>query len=277
MKKTLAIITTVYENYTATEDFLASLAKQKNQDFHLFLINLSESMPPEGWPNGLPSGVTIIKGINKGYAYGLNLGLKKAIENGFEYFCVMNNDVFFNDDFVEKVSSSISQHISSILGGKIYYAPGFEYHKQRYQKTDLGYILWYAGGKIDWNHVLTPHRGVDEVDKGQFDNFEKTDFITGCLMCFDKKVINKTGYFDESYFLYYEDAEYCLRAQKNNLDLFYDPSIIIWHKNAQSTEGVGSVIHQKYQQKNRLKFGLKYAPLRTKFHLIKNLLFNKSL
>lgn len=275
MKKTLAIITTVYENYAATEDFLKSLAKQKSKDFHLFLVNLSKSKSPEGWPNRFPSGVTIINGFNKGYAHGLNLGLKKAIEDGLENFCVINNDVFFNDDFVEKVLFSILDHPSSILGGKIYYAPNFEYHKTQYEKSDLGHVLWYAGGHIDWNHALTPHRGVDEVDLGQYNKFEKISFITGCLMCFDKKVINKIGYLDESYFLYYEDADFCVRAQKNSIDLFYDPSIVIWHKNAQSTEGAGSTIHKKYQQKNRLKFGLKYAPLRTKLHLIKNL-FNKS-
>ena len=272
MKKTLAIITTVYENYETTQDFLTSLTKQKNKNFHLFLINLSESRSPEGWPNGLPSGVTIIKGINKGYAHGINLGLKKAVEDGLENFCVINNDVFFNDDFVDKIFSSISKHPSAILGGKIYYAPGFEYHKAKYQPADLGHVLWFAGGKIDWNHVVTPHRGVDEVDHGQYDFFEKTEFVTGCLMVFDKNVINKIGYFDESYFLYYEDADFCVRAQKEKIDLFYDPSIVIWHKNAQSTEGAGSTLHRKYQQKNRLKFGLKYAPLRTKLHLIKNIL-----
>lgn len=268
MKKTLAVVTVVYENYAASDDFLASLAKQKNKNFHLYIADLSKNK--QEIKINLPK--TILNSTNLGYAHGVNVGLKKAIADDFENFCVINNDVFFNDDFVDAALDSILHHPSSILGGKIYYAPNFEYHKTRYGKSDLGHVLWYAGGKIDWNHVMTPHRGVDEVDKGQFDNFEKTEFITGCLMCFDKKVINKIGYLDESYFLYYEDADYCIRAQKNNIDLYYDPSIVIWHKNAQSTEGAGSTFHQKYQQKNRLKFGLKYAPLRTKLHLIKNAL-----
>ncbi len=273
MKKTLAVITTVYNSYSATDDFLLSLTKQKNKDFHLYLSDLSDKKT-EIKTDLLK---TILNSDNLGYAHGINLGLKKAIKDGLENFCIINNDVFFENNFVEKVLSSIFKHQSSILGGKIYYAPGYEYHKSSYQKTDLGKVLWYAGGALDWNNVFTPHRGVDEVDRGQFNSFEKTDFITGCLMCFDKKVIDKIGYFDENYFLYYEDADFCVRAQKNNIDLFYDPSIVTWHKNAQSTEGAGSALHQKYQQKNRLKFGLKYAPLKTKLHLIKNALFNKSL
>jgi len=269
MKKTLAVVTTVYKSYEATKDFLSSLAKQKNKDFHLYLADLSDNKKE------IKTDVqkTILSSSNLGYAHGLNLGLKKAVEDGLENFCIINNDVFFDESFIDKVTSSITKHPMSVVGGKIYYAPHFEYHKAKYDNSDLGHVFWYAGGTIDWKNVTTPHRGVDTVDKNQFNNFEKTGFITGCLMCFDKKTIEKVGYFDESYFLYYEDADFCVRAQKNKVTLFYDPTIIIWHKNAQSTNGAGSMIHQKYQRKNRLKFGLKYAPLRTKLHLIKNLFY----
>jgi hypothetical protein len=54
----------------------------------------------------------------------------------------------------------------------------------------------------------------------------------------------------------------------------YDPSIKLWHKNGQITDGPGSVLHKKYQEKNRVVFGLKYAPLRTKLHLLKNAITN---
>jgi len=131
-------------------------------------------------------------------------------------------------------------------------------------------VFWYAGGITNWRHSTTTHRGVDEIDKYQFDKFEKTDFVTGCMLFFNKKVVDRVGLWDESYFLYYEDADFCERAKKAGFDLFYNPSIVIWHKNAQSTGGSGSSLHAKYQKKNHLRFGLKYAPLRTKLHLIKN-------
>ena len=134
-------------------------------------------------------------------------------------------------------------------------------------------MLWYTGGSIDWAHAITPHRGVDEVDEGQYDVFEKTEFINGCLMLFDQSVISRVGWWDESYFLYFEDADFCVRAQRKNVSLYYDPSIVIWHKVSQSTGGSGSKLHVKYQERNRLRFGLKYAPFWTKLHLVKNYLF----
>lgn len=273
MKNSLAIITVFYNNYQVGYDFIKALAYQKNQNFYLYVADLSDKKEKNlrtiysSFPK-IGKKIDVILSQNRGYAHGVNLGLKKAIKSGYSKFCVINNDTLFKENFVDKVLQSLEEHPSSIIGGKIYYAPGFEYHKNQYKNNDLGKILWYAGGFFDWQNVFTPHRGVDKVDYGQFDKFDEVEFVTGCLMIFDKQVVEKIGFWDESYFLYYEDADYCHKAIKKNIKVYYDPEIVIWHKNAQSTQGSGSLIHQKYQKKSRLKFGLKYAPLKTKIHLL---------
>lgn len=267
MKSKLAIITVVYQNYDVLKDFFSSLENQTSKNFHLFICDLSDDKKEIEEKN---VNLTVIESQNRGYAHGVNVALKKAIGQGFNYFCVINNDTYFEKEFVQRVLQSLKNHPKSLIGGKIYYARGFEYHKGRYEKTDLGRIIWYAGGGVDWDHAITPHRGVDEVDRGQCDNFSETEFITGALILFDKKVIDNVGFWDESYFLYFEDADFCERAKRKGIKLYYDPSIAIYHKVSQSTEGSGSLLHKKYQSRNRLKFGLKYAPLRTKTHLIIN-------
>ncbi|MCX6732200.1 MAG: glycosyltransferase family 2 protein [Candidatus Roizmanbacteria bacterium] len=270
MKK-LALITVVFKNYTILDDYFATLAKQTDSEFHVYVLDLSPD--PESY--NYPSYVTYIHDKNGGYAFGINQGVKKAITDGYELFCPMNCDVTVKENFVESIKKSITNNPTSIIGAKIYYYPGYEYHKDRYTKNDLGKVLWYAGGITDWKNVYTTHRGVDEVDKGQYDAQEKTTFITGCLMAYDKSVVEKIGYWDESYFLFYEDADYCTRAMNNRVPLLYDPSICMWHKSGQSTSGAASTFQQKYLERNRLKFGLRFAPLRTKFHLIKNFFLRK--
>ncbi len=277
-----AIITVVYKNYTVLEDFMQSILKQKNTQFKLYVVDLTEE--PDYELRGLVkktsldsdgiSKIQLLHSQNKGYAHGVNVGLKKALEDGIEKFCVMNSDTYFEEYFVESIQSFLNSNPKTIGGGKIYYAKGFEYHKEKYSPSDLGNVLWFAGGKIDWNHVITSHIGVDEVDEGQFNEEKNVDFLTGCLMFFDKSVLNTVGFWDESYFLYYEDADWCVRAKKAGIQLKYTPQVTLWHKNAQSTDGAGSSIHTKYQDKNRLKFGLAYAPLRTKLHLLKNLFWH---
>lgn len=268
-KNDLAVITVVYQNYKVLKDFFTSLKKQTNKNFKLFISDLSETKK-QIKADGVE--FLVISGQNKGYAHGVNVGLKKAIELGFTNFLIINNDTYFQEDFVEKVITSLKNNPGSIVGGKIYYAQGYEYHKDRYNQKDLGKVLWFAGGYVDWQNVITPHIGVDEVDNGKYDNKVQTDFLTATLMVFDKNVLSKVGFWEESYFLYYEDADYSERAKRKGVGLIYDPQIVIWHKVSQSTGGSGSKMHQKYQGKNRIKFGLKYAPYKTKFHLIKNAL-----
>lgn len=267
MKK-LAIITVVYKNYDVLEDYFASLSKQTDTKVTVFVIDTSDR--PEYLT--LPSYAHRVTMINRGYAAAVNKGIDEALRRGFDAFVITNSDIVFKHDFVSRVYQALERHPHSLIGGKIYYAKGYEYHKERYLEKEKGRVLWYAGGRISWEHALTPHRGVDLVDRGQFDTEGKTGFINGCLMIYDRQVYDKVGAWDESYFMYFEDSDYSVRAVKKGVDLWYDPSIVIWHKSAQSTGGTGSEFQMKIQKKNQLRFGLKYAPLKTKLHLLKNFL-----
>ncbi len=261
-----------YNQYQLTREFLDSLATVKDVgSLSVFIADVSSKKEAFKINKRYPMRVILKPLPNKGYAYGINMGTKYFLKKGFDKFCAINNDVFFDHSF--SVQAHLGFEKADIFGGKIYYAPGYEYHKD-YQKKDIGKILWYAGGVNDWNNVYTSHRGVDEVDNKQYEKFEETDFITGCMVFFNKQIIDKVGFWNEKYFLYFEDSDFCERAKKAGFKLFYNPEIIIWHKNAQSTGGSGSTIHQKYQRKNRLIFGLKYAPFKTKLHLIKNYLLH---
>lgn len=268
MENKIAFCTVNYKQYKVLEEFLDCFHNQTDTNFHIYIADLTNQKDKQPILN--VNSTTIIEGQNNGYGFGINLGIKQAIKDGISKFVVINNDVEFENDFVEKVRISLDNNKEALIGGKIYYAKGFEYHTDKYLANDLGKVMWYAGGSVDWKNVYISHRGVDEVDRGQYDNLENTEFVTGCLMLLNKNIIDKIGFFDESYFMYYEDADYCIRASKARVPLLYDPSVIIWHKNGQSTEGSGSEFQVKHIEKNRIKFGLKYAPWRTKFHLILN-------
>lgn len=269
MSDKIAIIS-VSLNKKSISRLIDSLEKQTDKNFALYIVDISRNDETYGT---VPAGTKVIKRLNKGYASGVNEGVKEAVNDGLDKFCVINDDTFVEKSFVASALKSVGSHPNSLIGGKIYYASGFEYHKDRYTKKDLGNVLWYAGGDVDWAHGSPFHIGVDEVDKKQFNNSGETKFITGCLMIFDKSVVDSLGLWDESYFLYYEDADYCERAKRAGIRLYYDPSVVIWHMVSSSTGGSGSELHRKYQGKNLVKFAMKYAPLRTKLHVLKNSLF----
>jgi len=207
---------------------------------------------------------------NLGFSGGHNMAIKEALISGANYVLIMNNDVVLDRKLILEMLKTIKNtETEGIVVPKIYFAKGYEFHKERYKKDDLGKVFWYAGGEIDWKNMISYHRGVDEVDKGQFNKQEETNFATGCCMLVKREVFEKVGLLDENYFLYYEDADFSQRVLAKGYKIIYAPKAILWHENAGSAGGSGSTLQDYFITRNRMYFGFKYAPLRTKIALIK--------
>lgn len=206
---------------------------------------------------------------NLGFAEGNNVGIRYALKNGADYVLILNSDTIVEENLVVQLIkvANLDPKIG-ILGPKIYFAPGFEFHKERYKPKEKGRVIWYAGGKIDWNNVLASHRGVDEVDKGQYEKTEETDFASGCCLFVKREVFEKIGLFDPKYFLYLEDNDFCQRARKADFRVVYVPKAKMYHLNAGSSR-VGGPLHDYYLTRNRLLFGMRYAPYRARLALFK--------
>jgi len=206
---------------------------------------------------------------NLGFAAGNNVGISHALQKGADFVIILNNDTLVDKNFAsELVKIAEKDEKIGIVVPKIFFAKGFEFHKDRYKEEDLGKVLWYAGGQIDWKNIIGNHRGLDEVDRGQFDEDVETQMATGCCFLVKKEIFEKVGLYDKRYFLYFEDADFSERAKRAGFKIFYNPKSIVWHKNAQSA-GVGSDLQTYFQTRNRLLFGLTYAPIRAKLALIR--------
>lgn len=207
---------------------------------------------------------------NLGFSGGQNEGIIYSLENGADYVVVLNNDTFVDPNLIKELLKGFEddKHIG-VVSPKIYFAKNHEFHKDRYQQEDLGKVIWYAGATMDWKTVIGHHRGVDEVDKGQFNEGSHTGFATGCCMMIKREVINQIGLFDHNYFLYYEDVDYSMRAKAENYRIAYIPKAVVWHKNAGSSGGSGSKLQDYFITRNRLLFAMKYAPFRSKLAVLK--------
>lgn len=221
-----------------------------------------------------PNVAIIANKENTGYSKGNNMGIRYALENGADFIIIMNNDTIVDKNLItEFLKSAEKDENIGIIVPKIYFAKSFEFHKDRYQEKDKGKVFWYAGGIMDWANVIGHHRGVDEVDKGQYDKEEKTEFATGCCMLVKRDVFAKISLFNEKYFLYYEDNDFSRKAKNAGYRIIYSPKTIIWHKNAASAGGSGSSLQDYYITRNRMLFGIKYAPFKSKLALIKESFF----
>lgn len=205
---------------------------------------------------------------NSGFTGGHNLVYGKVQDKQFDYFLILNNDCILEKGSIVSLVNALGPSKVGAAVPKIYFTSGYEFHKQRYSNKEKGRVFWYAGGYIDWGHVQSRHIGIDEVDRGQYDTTTKIDFATGACLLLKKEVIKATGLFDERYFLYFEDADLSTRIIKKGFQISYVPSAVVWHNNAGSS-GSGSELHDYYLTRNRMLFGMKFAPLKIKMHLIK--------
>ncbi|MEK9171091.1 MAG: glycosyltransferase family 2 protein [Patescibacteria group bacterium] len=205
---------------------------------------------------------------NTGYSGGNNRGIYQALAGGAEAVLILNDDTKIDKSFISEMVKALSDKEAGLIAPKIYFYPGFEFHKDRYKPKELGKVIWYAGGMIDWDNCLGVHRGVDEIDAGQYQRKEETGFATGCAVLIRREVFEKIGLYNEEYFLYLEDLDFSVRASRAGFKIIYQPAAVVWHKNAQSG-GFGSGIHDYFFTRNRLLFGLKYASVKTKFALVR--------
>ncbi len=277
----VAVVVLHYKGIDLTRECLQSLAKmdKKGIELRVVVVNSGTSEPFNEKVKDLD--VEFINSMeNLGYVGGNNVGIRKAMEIGNEYIWVLNNDTIVDKNCL-KILVEVAErtHWAGILGPKIYFAPGYEFHKDWYEEEDKGKVIWWAGGRFDWDNVQTIHVGVNEVDHGQFgiggpllkkDGYDYTDLVTGAAMFVRRRVFEEVGLFDENYFLYFEDADFCRRVDMSNLrwGLYFVPSAFLWHKNAGSS-GSGSALHDYYLTRNRLLFGFRYAPNRTKLALFR--------
>ncbi|SRR5258708_7653218 len=216
-----------------------------------------------------PNAQVIRSEQNLGFAAGNNLGIKYAIDNFADYVMVINNDTIVDSQMLSYLLETIQEDKTiGIVSPKIYFAKGYEFHKEKYNKTELGKVIWYAGGKIDWNNVYGKNIGVDEVDKKQYGKEKEIDFATGACFLTRANALKEVGLFDEKYFMYFEDVDLSLRLKKKRWKIFFEPQAKLWHKVAQSS-GIGSDLNDYFISRNRLLFGMKYASLRTKFALFR--------
>ncbi len=211
---------------------------------------------------------------NKGFTGGNNLGIHYAIETfNSDNVILLNNDTLVAPDAFEILIEHAAKHSrAGIVAPKIYFAKGREYHGDSYTNDQRGDVLWYGGGSIDWDHLVAFHRGVDEVDRGQFAHQKNSEFATGCCMLIKREIIEKVGLLDKRYFLYLEDVDFNMRTKQFGYEVHYCDDAKIWHINAGSSSGSGSRLHVYYQTRNRLLFFQLYGSLKTKLVLVRLLL-----
>jgi hypothetical protein len=162
---------------------------------------------------------------NRGYGGGANVGIRSALKSGADWIVIMNQDL-------KLTKTAVKQFATKII------------------KSSPGIVSPFRGSLniARWTTIMPS---------------KKTDYISGACMAIHKNVITSVGYFYDPFFMYYEDADYSIRAKKLGFPLLYSHTRGIKHDDSPSL-GKGSYLHEYYLSRNHLLFLEREAPLSVK-------------
>jgi GT2 family glycosyltransferase len=238
----LAIILVNYQRAEDTTACIDSLANSTYTNFSIIVVdNASKDGSVVVLQNKYPGIITIENKENYGFSEGNNIGIRFAIENGFEYILLLNNDTVVDKNALSVLINTIqTDYRIGVLGSKILY----------YSKPN---VLWFAGGYFNPNSSMGGHYGIGQIDNGQFDNLATCDYITGCCLLTRSEVLNKVGLLDPDYFAYLEDVDFCFRVKRAGYSINYQPKSVIYHK-VSSTSSWDSPVYLYFNMRNKILF-----------------------
>lgn len=203
---------------------------------------------------------------NLGFARGLNTGIKLALRHKAEYILIINPDAIVKDRAIEDLRDFLARDVNRGVAG-----PVVEY----ISKVNGG-LQYDFGGKINLfigrsTHIIRNNIGGLTP--------EKRDYVSGCCMLIKSRILKTTGLFDEQFFMYYEDDDFCLRASLAGFSVWNCPKARIFHKIGGSESWLSSSSTYNLT-KSAILFGRKWLnPINQIFSLtwivLQSVLFSK--
>lgn len=242
----IGIATVLYNSSTVLPDFFQSLQSQTYKNFVVYAVDNLSTDASSDLCRRKPSFVVTENDTNTGFAQGTNQGIRKALQDGCEAVLLLNNDVSFQPDFLQLLWEGKARHKADMV------APMTYYH-------DRPEIIWAAGGTLQRIFGYRPvHLGMDQQDKGQFPDDRPIEFAPGSCILIDRSVFAAIGLLDETYFTYWEDADFAVRALKNGLRTYLVPAARLWHK-VSSLAGLDSPFQRYYAVRNHALYIRKHC------------------
>jgi GT2 family glycosyltransferase len=238
-------------NWNGWRDTLACVASCRQltwPNFRIVVVDNASTDGSEGFLRQALDDVEFIQsGGNLGFAGGNNKGIRYALEQGADYVWLLNNDAVADSQALTMlVEATEKDQDIGIAGSKIFYHD--EPHK-----------IWFAGGMWEKGWLHWRQRGANRIDKGQFNEAGEIGSVSGCSMLVRSSVISKIGLMDESFFLYWEDTEWCARAGVGGYKVALVPGSHVWHKVSSTTKKSGFSQYY-YFTRNGFFFLRRYDP-----------------
>lgn len=208
-----AIVILTYEGEKWIEPCMRSVIKAGICPDRVWIVdNASTDATCSIVKNRFPEITLIQNKTNVGFAAGNNTAIRSLLETDIEYFILINQDVRVDPDCIKHLRFSAEKH------GPGLYAP---------------VQLSYDGSHLDTSMrdgILSRAEGfVDDLWSGRLAECYEIPVAYGGALMIHRQVFERVGLFDECYFLYGEDEDFCRRAMRAGFKIWLIPNARVQH------------------------------------------------
>ena len=253
-------------SWNGREDSLAcleSLGKIADPPFRIILVdNGSVDGTAEAVRAGYPSVEVVATGKNLGFPGGNNVGIRRALKDGADYVCLLNNDTVVDPSFLAEFLAAAGRFPEGgIFGARVYYL------EQPSVVWSQGIAINALTGRVRTSFFNSPGKDVP-------DGAVEVKAVSAACMFVRREVFEKAGLMDERYFLCYEDIDLCLRARTAGFQIYSVPAARVWHRVSASMGGEGSATIIYYSTRNHLLMAQERLPLCCPFRGVRTILIS---
>jgi GT2 family glycosyltransferase len=259
MKPLVCIVVLNYNGWQDTVECLTSLERLDYPNYQVVVVDNASCDGSEEKIRKRYADVTVIQsGANLGFAGGNNVGIRHALEHGADYVWLLNNDTVVEPHALHHLVERMrAEPDIGMCGSKLIY-----YHHRGVVQALGGarYNKWFGVAV----HLGQNRSALDPVDAAEVER--SLDYVTATSMLVSRRFLEDIGLMNESYFLYFEEIDWALRA-KGRYRLAFAERSVVYHKEGRSigsnnhTPQSKSYLADCYSLKNRLAVTKTFFPL----------------
>lgn len=181
-------------------------------------------------------GILTSNSRNEGFASAANKGIQQWLKRKADRILLLNQDIEIEKGQLDNLVSNNGYIVAPVI---------------RIQRNKQW--IYDYGGRVNYLIGRTYHIEKTNYDIQFIPN--DIDYVSGCCMLVKSSVFEKIGLLDEKYFMYFEDVDFCLRAQRAGFSTRIESKSMITHH---------------LQEGNRKKFKQHWYLVTSNFRFITN-------
>jgi len=241
----LAVIVVNYNGRPYIGDCLRALASSRYRPETVVCVDQASSDGSAEFVAAEFPEVTLLRShSNTGFTGGVNLAAERCLATQHDAVVLLNPDTVVDPDSLGRLVSAARRHPKSILAAAVRL-----FDPPHVSGTYAGAMRWWCG------RVAVPPAVRSSSDSTAD---QRVTTASGCCLFIPAEAFRDVGLLDESYFLYFEDADFLERATSRGYEVWYVPSAVVLHKESSATGGRQSPLAIYYFIRNRHYFVRKH-------------------